>query len=93
MFAGPNGSGKSTLKTFLPPQLLGVYVNPDDLEREVGETGYLDLLAYEVEAPAEELLVFLMEPEFIKSAGLLAACDSLRADGSRLYFDRGIINS
>ena len=27
MFAGPNGSGKSTLKSYLPPALLGVYID------------------------------------------------------------------
>ncbi len=31
MFAGPNGSGKSTLKSVLRPELLGVYINPDDI--------------------------------------------------------------
>ncbi len=30
MFAGPNGSGKSTIKSVVPPELLGVYLNPDD---------------------------------------------------------------
>jgi predicted ABC-type ATPase len=32
MFAGPNGSGKSTLKSYLPLALLGVYLNPDEME-------------------------------------------------------------
>jgi len=32
VFAGPNGSGKSTLKSVLPPPLLGVYLNPDEIE-------------------------------------------------------------
>ncbi len=32
MFAGPNGSGKSTIKAVLRPELLGVCVNPDELE-------------------------------------------------------------
>lgn len=32
MFAGPNGSGKSTLKSFLPPALIGIYLNPDGKE-------------------------------------------------------------
>ena len=27
---GPNGSGKSTIKSVVPPELLGVYRNPDD---------------------------------------------------------------
>jgi predicted ABC-type ATPase len=35
MFAGPNGSGKSTLKTVLPPELLGVYLNPDEIESQI----------------------------------------------------------
>lgn len=44
MFAGPNGSGKSTLKSYLPVELLGVYLNADEIEQEVRETGHLDLL-------------------------------------------------
>ena len=46
MFAGPNGSGKSTLKTVLRPELLGVYLNPDDMERAMRTEGFLDLAAY-----------------------------------------------
>ena len=37
MFAGPNGSGKSVLKSYLPEPLLGVYLNPDEIEAEVKE--------------------------------------------------------
>jgi len=32
MFAGPNGSGKSTIKSVIRRELLGVYVNPDEIE-------------------------------------------------------------
>jgi len=35
MFAGPNGSGKSTLKAYLPTDLLGSYLNPDEIEQGV----------------------------------------------------------
>lgn len=35
MFAGPNGSGKSTIKSLLSPELLGVYINPDDIQKEI----------------------------------------------------------
>lgn len=34
MFAGPNGSGKSVLKSYLPKELLGVYLNPDEIEAD-----------------------------------------------------------
>lgn len=46
MFAGANGSGKSTLKSVINPALLGVYINPDDIEREIKEFGFLNLAAY-----------------------------------------------
>ena len=32
MFAGPNGSGKSTFKSIIRPELLGIYINPDEIE-------------------------------------------------------------
>ena len=35
MFAGPNGSGKSVLKSYLPGPLLGIYLNPDEIEAGV----------------------------------------------------------
>jgi len=35
MFAGPNGSGKSTIRKMLPKALLGVYVNPDEIQKEI----------------------------------------------------------
>lgn len=38
MFAGPNGSGKSTLKSYLPPVLLGVYLNSKK-PMDIGFTG------------------------------------------------------
>lgn len=35
MFAGPNGSGKSTIKGMVPTELLGVYLNPDEIQKEI----------------------------------------------------------
>ena len=40
MFAGPNGSGKSELKKHLPSALLGVYLNPDEIEKEIRQHGW-----------------------------------------------------
>jgi predicted ABC-type ATPase len=39
VFAGPNGSGKSVLKSYLPEPLLGIYLNPDEIEAKVKERG------------------------------------------------------
>jgi predicted ABC-type ATPase len=34
MFVGPNGSGKSTIKNVVPPALHGVFLNPDEIEKD-----------------------------------------------------------
>ena len=49
MFAGPNGSGKSTIKAVLPPELLRVYINPDEIEKSLREHGGLRLADFAVE--------------------------------------------
>ena len=38
MFAGPNGSGKSTIKSVVPAGLLGVYLNPDEIQKDIAGT-------------------------------------------------------
>ena len=43
MFAGPNGSGKSTFKSILRPELLGIFVNPDEIEQQIRKYDFLDL--------------------------------------------------
>jgi predicted kinase len=42
MFAGPNGSGKSTIKSKIGEDLLGVFINADEIEAEIKHTGFLD---------------------------------------------------
>jgi len=45
MFAGPNGSGKTTVKNGLgkASDWFGIYINPDDIETRLRETGTLPL--------------------------------------------------
>ncbi|MGF6524818.1 zeta toxin family protein [Variovorax sp. PvP013] len=44
VLAGPNGSGKSTIKSELKPQWIGVFVNADEIERDLKVArGFLDL--------------------------------------------------
>ena len=58
MFAGPNGSGKSTIKTVLRPELVGVYVNPDDIQKELETSGAVDLSTFRVKATTSQLRKF-----------------------------------
>ena len=68
MFAGPNGSGKSVLKSYLPPELLGFYLNPDEIEDRLLSGGFLEFGSFGIEATAEEALQFLAGSPFLASA-------------------------
>lgn len=46
MFAGPNGSGKSVLKRYLPPALIGAYLNPDEIEESIRRESAFNLGNY-----------------------------------------------
>lgn len=55
MFAGPNGSGKSTLKQVLRDELIGIYINADEIEEEIRKTGQLKLNRFELSNDAANL--------------------------------------
>ncbi|MGY0196575.1 hypothetical protein ACWA7J_16030 [Leptothrix sp. BB-4] len=55
VFAGPNGSGKSTIHEILKPEWIGVYVNADEIEKQLRHTGSLDLNSLELTATADVL--------------------------------------
>jgi predicted ABC-type ATPase len=93
MFAGPNGSGKSTLKFYLPSELLGVYLNADELEQEMKRSGFLDLAAYQVAATAEEVLSFITTSPFLSSAGLADSAKRVMFEKSRLVFSEVSVDS
>ena len=93
MFAGPNGSGKSTLKSYLPAALLGAYLNPDEIEQEIRQQGFLDLHVYGVVTTADEVLAFFRNSAFLRSEGFGAAAHHLHFAGSRLSFEKVEVNS
>ena len=78
MFAGPNGSGKSTLKAIVGSRLLGVYINPDELEHEIVRQGFLDLEAYAVHATEKEILPFFCTSSLLEKADLLETAKFLK---------------
>ncbi|MEN9576755.1 MAG: hypothetical protein RL514_4610 [Verrucomicrobiota bacterium] len=93
MFAGPNGSGKSVLKSYLPPELLGVYLNPDEIEAGIRRDGGLELRAFGVETTEAEVLPVFAASEFLKAEGLAAAAQALRWAGGRLDFSGVPVNA
>lgn len=93
VFAGPNGSGKSVLKSYLPEPLLGVYLNPDEIEAKVKERGCFDLSGFGIETVADEVLPIFTGSEFLRSEGLGKAVESLSFNNGKLEFSPGIMNS
>jgi predicted ABC-type ATPase len=93
MFAGPNGSGKSVLKSYLPEPLLGVYLNPDEIEADVRVRGYLDMKLFGVETTAENVLPVFTGSEFLICQRLSGEAASLSYAEGRLYFPGGVMNS
>ena len=93
MFAGPNGSGKSILKSYLPKELLGVYLNPDEMEQEIRRLGFLDFAAYGVTTTVDETSSFFNRSSFLISAGFGAASKLLIFTDGRLDFSKVGVNS
>jgi predicted ABC-type ATPase len=93
MFAGPNGSGKSTLKRVLPPKLLGAYLNPDEIERELRANGRLDLAAYGVTLVTDEVQQFLRKSKLLINAGLAGVSEIAKVGEGHLTIDPDATNS
>ena len=93
MFAGPNGSGKSTLKNVLPEELLGFYLNPDEIEQELRTNGYLDFSDYGLTVTDDDPLTCFAESSLLKSRGLDQAMQGVRFSANRLDFAGAPVNS
>lgn len=93
MFAGPNGSGKSTIKSVVPSKLLGVYLNPDEIQKEIEDRGFLDVRHYGEETTREEILNFFMNSTLLQKAGLDDEAACLRFTDGKLDFFEVIVNA
>lgn len=72
----------------VPTELLGVYLNPDEIQKEIEERNFLDLRSYAVQTTKEEILPFFIESTLLRKADLLDEADQLRfADGKLSFFD------
>lgn len=93
MFAGPNGSGKSRLKSMLRPDLLGVYINPDDIEKNLEEFGFFDLKEFRIEATKDEILKHFLNSTLLQKVNLIDDVKKLTFEDQKLNFFNVKINS
>jgi len=65
VFAGPNGSGKTTIVNDLREKIhFGVYVNADDIEKNLSENGTLSFSNYKLDIHQEKIQKFFRESNF-----------------------------
>lgn len=93
MFAGPNGSGKSTMKSVLKPELLGAYINPDEIEATIKKDDFLYLDTYGVSCTLAELKAFFEQSTLLKKAELDDFIHDLNLYENRIDFHDVDINS
>lgn len=89
MFAGPNGSGKSTFKIMIRRELLGIYINPDEIEKEMRDCGFLNLKPYQVITTHQEISAFFQHSSLLKKFDEAA----LEFDDNKLSFHNGEVNA
>ena len=73
MFAGPNGSGKSTIKAILKPEIISIYVNADEIEKEIQENGFYDFSAYPFKIDALQLTEYFQNSALLKENNILVS--------------------
>ena len=97
MFAGPNGSGKSTIKAVVEAEigadLLGVYLNADDMEVDVSRSGYLDLATYGVTTTADEVRSYFRNSKLLAEKGRSDAVARLEFSDNKISFTTVEIDS
>jgi len=93
MFAGPNGSGKSTLNSIINKELLGVYINPDEIEKEIKKFDFLDILNYKIETNREDVISFFKNHPLIDKADLIDELYLLKFVDNKIDFSNILINS
>jgi predicted ABC-type ATPase len=92
MFAGPNGSGKSTLNNIIAKELLGVYINADEIEKEIKKSDFLDLSSYGITSDEETVLSFFEHHPLLIKADFDDS-DQLRFTDNKIDFFAVIVNS
>ncbi len=93
MFAGPNGSGKSTIKSVIPAKLLGVYLNPDEIQKDIEDRGFLNVRDYGVETTRDEILPFFMDSTLLQKAEMDDEASCLRFSDGKLDFFEVCVNA
>ncbi len=86
MFAGPNGSGKSTLKAYVRPDLLGFYLNADEIELALRSPEGFDFSPFGLVPSVADLHEFWRASSLLQRADLVRSAERLVLHDNRLGF-------
>lgn len=97
MFAGPNGSGKTTLtegiKSKRPLTWFGEYINPDELEKVIGNAPCFSLKDWELSASLSEVREFFSQSPLLQRLQLDRDAYRIDFDGEVIDFSSVTVNS
>lgn len=93
MFAGPNGSGKTTIKSVITAEMLGIYINPDEIENDINNYGFLNFQNYEINPAYQEVLNFLIHSPLLINKNLTNDINQLQWNENKLVFNNVKVNS
>jgi predicted ABC-type ATPase len=93
IFAGPNGSGKSTIKEVLSDELLGTYINPDEIEKEIKQYDFLDFYNYNIKTTKDEIIGFIEDSTLLKNVDMVEDSAYLKFNDNKLIFTNVMVNS
>ena len=93
MFAGPNGSGKSTMRSVIKPELLGTYVNPDEIEAEINQADWLDLGQFGIQSTQKEIQDFYDQSTLLSKLDADWEIAAIRLVKNRISFHNVSVNS
>ncbi|MBD8705248.1 MULTISPECIES: zeta toxin family protein [unclassified Pseudomonas] len=76
------------MKGFVPANLIGIYVNADDIEHDVKATGFLDLSIYKIHTTPQILHSFIDQHSLLVRFNRQVQAKLIGLDGDRIDFTR-----
>ena len=84
---------KSELKAHLPEALLGLYLNPDEIEAETKFQGYTDFSKVDIITSVEEIFHLFERSELLRQRGFDEILRTLRFEDRKLYISADAMDS
>ncbi len=90
IIAGPNGSGKSTILESIKPDIRGVYINADDIQRELQKTGSVSLEFSGIQPDIETAKQFFADELNKRNNKNLVCANDIVISGNLIQFSERI---